>query len=129
MKDIRMDQIGGNLDHNTRKKLLCINKECIEAVYHHLKKTVVKDVPNHVLQNVWDYMQTKSTPAAAKAKLMAMVRSGQFGEAKSQEIDEEVERELNLCMATKINKAIKSGELKPPKGDAFSKKMEHRMIK
>ncbi len=128
MKDVISKQIEGNLDPKTREKLLCINKECIDAVYHDLGRTVImpgKD-DGSMEALVKDYMNSKNLPDQARAKLKRMVQAGMFTSREADQIDAKVERELDRCMTAKINRAIKRGELKPPKRDAFSERMRKR---
>jgi Arc/MetJ-type ribon-helix-helix transcriptional regulator len=131
MKEIKAKGIGGNLDPKTREKLLCINKECIDMVYRELGRSVVMPgkVNGGMEELVRDYMNSKHLPEQAKAKLRRMVQAGMFSQRDADEIDATVERELDRCMTLRINKAIKNGELKPPKRDAFSERMRKRNAK
>ena len=133
MKEIHADPFGtgGNIDPETRHKLLCINKSCIEDVYRMLGKKLMKPGKENEMEDlVKDYMMSKHLPDQAKEKLRKMVQMGMFNSRQAEEIDGEVERELSLCMDYRINRAIKKGELKPPsKGvhaDAFSERMRKR---
>lgn len=128
MKEIKAQQIGGNLDTETRKKLLGINRECISAVYRRLGRSIIKPgaMNSGMEEMVLDYMHSKHLPDQAKMKLRRMIAAGMFTQREADEIDATVERELDECMTMKINKAIKRGELKPPKRDAFSDRMKKR---
>lgn len=128
MKEIHATGIGGNLDPKTREKLLCINKECIDAVYHELGRTIIKPGKENEEMKalIKDYMNSKNLPERARLKLRRMVQAGMFSTKEADEIDAIVERELDRCMTAKIDRAIKRGELKPPKDDAFSRRMRKR---
>lgn len=128
MKEILASHMGGNLDPKTREKLLCINRECIDAVYHELGRTVMKPGKQNdgMMELVKDYMNSKNLPEQARMKLRRMVQAGMFSTKEADEIDAKVERELDRCMTAKIDRAIKRGELKAPKRDAFSERMRKR---
>ena len=128
MKEIIAQQIGGNLDPKTREKLLCINKECIDSVYHELGRTIIRPGKENeeMKELIKDYMKSKNLPERARMKLRRMVQAGMFSTKEADEIDATVERELDRCMSAKIERAIQRGELKAPKRDAFSDRMKKR---
>ena len=129
MKDIKAQQIGGNLDATTRRRLICINNECMEQVIrrlrgHSLMKEFLDDTQ---MQQAMAIMGSSKTPDEVKRKLKAMMAKGAFDPVKQKEVDKLFETELDLCITTKVNAAIRRGELKPPKHDDFSQKMMRRM--
>ncbi len=128
MKEILASHMGGNLDPKTRHTLLCINKECIDAVYRELGRTIIKPGRENeeMQQLIKDYMNSKNLPEQARMKLRRMVQAGMFSTREADEIDTAVERMLDQCMTAKIERAIREGVLKPPKRDAFSERMRKR---
>ena len=127
-----MEQIGGNIDPKTRHQLVCINQECIEAVYRKLHRGLLKtEIDDSRMQQALSIMNSSKTPQEAKMKLKQLIAKGAFDPEVTKTIDKVFEREMDECLTYKINQAIRSGRMLPPgkaiKADEFSRKMAQRM--
>lgn len=134
MKEIQAgsQDFGSNIDPRTRHALLCINQECLDAVFRKLGHGLLqKKMDDNMYQSALEVIRSSKAPAEAREKLKRLLRQGAFDPTFETVIDEDFERNMDDCLTAKINKAIRSGKIPPPskgvRADEFAHKMARRM--
>ena len=124
-----MPNIGGGLDPRVRRKLICINNECWDAVSKDVRSGLLKDTTDYATINLaMELLESSHTPEEKKNVLRQLITGGKLSPQKASEINQEFERKLSQCMDVKIKSAIKRGELPPPeRNDPMMRRMNKRI--
>ena len=126
-----MPNIGGGLDRKVRDRLICINNECWDSVSKKIRTGLTKDTTDYsTINTAMELLESRSTPEDKKAVLSQLIVGGKMTPQKASEVNELFERELSLCMDTKIQIAIRKGLLPAPsKNDPMMARMNRRIPK
>lgn len=118
------------MNRQTAAELQKMSFEVRDKVWHHLKRTLLKDTTERkTLERVYEILMSKTAPEIEKRRLAKMLKQGVFTPQKTQEIDARVEREYDECWNAVMARAIKDGRIPPPdrQDRAFAAKMQKRL--
>ncbi len=130
MKTISKNNMGSNIDPETTRELNAINAQCLYEVTHVMKQKLIRHVVNEAsLETAERILKSSKSTEDAKRKIKMLVAKGILKKEVTEEINEEFERQMNICLTAKIEKAKKQGRLKPPKDDPLARRMRQRILK